>query len=220
MHLLILGATGNTGLQFVEMALARGHTLTGLVRSPMKLVAHPRLVIMQGSPMDGAVLGEAVRGVDAVVSCLGIRKADPSDPWSELLSPPDFTERCTRLVTEAMKAQGIGRIVVISSAGVGDSWGVVNPELQAVIEKSNIRLVFQDLNRMEQALDDSGLDTLAVRPVALIQGQATGNCELVRSFEKTSRITTGEVAQWMLDAVERAGSFTERSEMIGTPTIS
>ena len=175
---------------------------------------------MQGSPMDGAVLGEAVRRVDAVVSCLGIRKADPSDPWSELLSPPDFTERCTRLVTEAMKAQGIGRIVVISSAGVGDSWGVVNPELQAVIEKSNIRLVFQDLNRMEQALDDSGLDTLAVRPVALIQGQATGNCELVSSFEKTSRITTGDVAQWMLDAVEWTDPFTERNAMIGTPTIS
>ena len=118
------------------------------------------------------------------------------------------------------KAQGVGRIVVLSSAVVGDSWGVVNPELQAVIEKSNIRLVFQDLNRMEQALDDSGLDTLAVRPVALIQGQATGNCELVSSFEKTSRITTGDVAQWMLDAVERTDPFTERNAMIGTPTIS
>ncbi len=37
MNLLVLGATGRTGRLVVEQALAAGHTVTALVRSPEKL---------------------------------------------------------------------------------------------------------------------------------------------------------------------------------------
>ena len=71
---------------------------------------------------------------------------------------------------------------------------------------------------MEEILDSSGLDTLAVRPVALINGEASGRAQIVSRFEKTSKITTGDVARWMLDAVERSSLFKQRSEMIGSST--
>ncbi len=37
MKIALFGATGNTGLQLAEQALARGHHVTALVRDPAKL---------------------------------------------------------------------------------------------------------------------------------------------------------------------------------------
>jgi len=71
---------------------------------------------------------------------------------------------------------------------------------------------------MEEILDSSGLDTLAVRPVALINGEASGKAQIVSQFEKKSKITTGDVARWMLGAIERPAPFEQRSEMIGSST--
>ena len=88
--------------------------------------------------------------------------------------------------------------------------------MRTAIESSNIGKIFLDLNNMEKVLESSGLDTLAVRPVLLIDGEATGKAQIVDKFEKTSKIFTGDVAQWMLDAVERPAPFDKRAEMIGS----
>jgi putative NADH-flavin reductase len=215
MNLLVLGATGNTGRQFVDLALNRGHKITAIVRSISRMDERDGLTAIQGNVLDSSVLHQAVRGVDAVISCLGIRKKDPADPWSQLLSPEDFTTRCTSIAVEAMKMHGIERLVVISSAGVGDSWETVDSEIRDVIKSSNIAKVFLDLNNMEQVLILSELDTLAIRPVALVIGDASEEAKIVDRFEKTSKIFTGDVAQWILDAVERPTPFVHRTEMIG-----
>ena len=62
-----------------------------------------------------------------------------------------------------------------------------------------IQKVFFDLHKMEKVLESSGLDTLAVWPVALVNGDPTGKVQCVDGFAKTSRIFTGYVARgcWM-----------------------
>ena len=48
MRLFILGATGKTGTQIVDVALARGHQVTAFVRSPAKITRrHPRLQVQR-----------------------------------------------------------------------------------------------------------------------------------------------------------------------------
>jgi len=84
-----------------------------------------------------------------------------------------------------------------------------------VIKTSNIWKVFQDLNKMEDVLAQSGLDTLAIRPVAIFDADETGNARHVHKFEKGSKISTGDIAKWMLEAVEQPKEFTTRYEMIG-----
>ncbi|MFZ9068957.1 MAG: NAD(P)-dependent oxidoreductase [bacterium] len=218
MNLLVLGATGNTGRQFVSMALERGHKIRAIVRKSADLEERNGLEVIQGDVLNPVLLRKAVSGMDAVVSCLGIRKENPSDPWSALLSPEDLMARSTAGIVDAMQISGIKRLLVISSAGIGDSWEAVDPDIRTVIQTSSISKVFLDLNNMEEILDSSGLDTLAVRPVALINGEASGRAQIVSRFEKTSKITTGDVARWMLDAVERPALFKQRSEMIGSST--
>ena len=215
MNILVLGATGNTGQQFVNMALERGHRITAIVRSIAGVDERSGLKIIQGDVLNPAVLRHACSGMDAVVSCLGIRKKNPADPWSPLLSPEDFTTRCAVAIVDAMKINGIERLIVISSAGVGDSWETVDSELRKVIQSSSVGKIFLDLKNMEEVLESSKLDTLAVRPVALVNGDASGGPRIVDRFEKTSKILTGDVALWMLDAVERPAPFDQRAEMIG-----
>jgi len=215
MNILVLGATGNTGRRFVDIAIKRGHRIKAVVRSTAAVEPSDGLEVVQGDILDPSILRDQIVGTDAVVSCLGIRKKDPADPWSPLLSPVDFTTRSTAGVIEAMKENGVERLIVISSAGIGDSWEKVDTELQDVIQSSSIGKIFLDLNNMEKVLESSGLDTLAIRPVALIDGEANGGAHIVNRFEKTSKIFTGDVALWMLNAVERPTPFEQRSEMIG-----
>jgi uncharacterized protein YbjT (DUF2867 family) len=72
MNLLVLGATGGTGRLVVEQALAAGHTVTALVRSPEKLsTSQPNLHVVTGSATDREYVARAMEGADAVISTLG-----------------------------------------------------------------------------------------------------------------------------------------------------
>src|SRR5437868_2711392 len=67
-RLLVIGATGGTGRQLVEQALAQGHQVTALVRTPAKLkVEHPHLRVLKGDVMDYISVELAMLGQDAVV---------------------------------------------------------------------------------------------------------------------------------------------------------
>ena len=218
--ILLLGATGNTGRKLLNMALERGYIVRALVRDPAGLLSHVNLEVVQGDVLDSATVKEAVQGVDAVVSCLGIRKANPSDPFSELLSPEDFTEQSAVIVVKAMKDAGVHRLVAISSAGVGDSWSLVAPNMQKVIEGSSVGKIFRDLNNLEKVLEQSGLDTLAVRPVVLVDAELSETVVLADRFDPSTRISNADVARWILDAIERENPFAHRSEMICSPALS
>lgn len=218
--ILLLGATGNTGRKLLNMALERGYSVRALVRDPACLASHPNLEVVQGEVLDSASVQDAVDDVDAVLSCLGIRKADPSDPFSELLSPEDFTAQSAVIITEAMKHTGVSRLVAISSAGIGDSWSLVAPNMQKVIEGSSVGKIFRDLNNLEKVLEQSGLDTLAVRPVVLVEAELSDTVRLVDRFDPSTRISNADVAKWMLDAIERENPFAQPSEMIGSPALS
>lgn len=79
MKLTVFGATGGTGRQLIEQALAEGNDVTAYVRNPSKLVAsHQPLTIVQGELHDRANIERAVNGADAVVSLLGPRPGEDS----------------------------------------------------------------------------------------------------------------------------------------------
>jgi uncharacterized protein YbjT (DUF2867 family) len=50
MRILVLGATGGTGMQIVRQTVARGHNVTAFVRSPEKLGGFSGLItVKQGT---------------------------------------------------------------------------------------------------------------------------------------------------------------------------
>lgn len=73
MKLIIFGASGKTGRQLVEQALAQGHAVTAFVRNPAKLkLTHPNLQIAEGDMLNVESVERGVRGQDAVLSALGV----------------------------------------------------------------------------------------------------------------------------------------------------
>src|SRR3954452_12208272 len=78
--ILVLGATGGTGRLIVKEAIARGHAVTALVRSPDKAGDLNGAKLVVGDVRDVGVLREALKGQDAVVSALGT----PASPFREV----------------------------------------------------------------------------------------------------------------------------------------
>jgi putative NADH-flavin reductase len=79
MKLVIFGATGRTGVHLVKQALAAGHSVTALVRTPAKLtLQHERLTVLQGDAQDAAKVAQAVAGAEAVISVLGPTRNRPA----------------------------------------------------------------------------------------------------------------------------------------------
>ena len=57
MKLVLLGATGGTGLEIVRQALEKGHSVTALVRSPDRLKQFSdRIIVKQGDLLNSTDL--------------------------------------------------------------------------------------------------------------------------------------------------------------------
>jgi nucleoside-diphosphate-sugar epimerase len=108
MKLFVVGATGQTGREIVEQALARGHDVTAFVRSPGTItLKNERLTVLKGNATDENELSKAMQNHDAVLSTLGPRR--PFKPGSLLYDSALAT-------TRAMKGSGVKRLVILSAA--------------------------------------------------------------------------------------------------------
>jgi nucleoside-diphosphate-sugar epimerase len=108
----LFGATGGTGLQFCQQALAAGHQITALVRDPARLtLTHEKLHVIEGNVLDLDAVLATVRGSEAVVCSLG----------NTANNPEGMVTAGTQHIIVAMKQEGIKRLLVVTSMGVGDS---------------------------------------------------------------------------------------------------
>jgi len=196
MRLLMVGATGGTGLALVEQALERGHDVTALVRNPTRLrLSHPRLTVVSGDVMQTATLDAAVRGQGAVLSALGHKQ------W---FRPTRILSAGTGNIIGAMRRHGVRRLVVETALGVGDAWWQMGLYYTLFVRIFILPLYFHDKKRQEALVRASGLDWTLVRPGALNNGPRRGvyrQGPRVGHWLWTVRISRADVAAFMLDQV-------------------
>jgi uncharacterized protein YbjT (DUF2867 family) len=215
LKLLVLGASGGVGQWLVRLAAERGHDVTALARPAATLDPPPSVNVIHGDVLDPSVLGAALAGQHAVASCVGLRRAGAS-PWAPLRSPANLVELVMRALVPAMERGGVGRLVAVSAAGVGDSIAQLTAPVRWLVTRGNIGVAYRDLERAEDVLRASALDWLAVRPVTLANGRPTGRPRPVARYTMRSRVRRGDVAAWMLGALDRREPFAERTVMLGT----
>jgi uncharacterized protein YbjT (DUF2867 family) len=109
MRLFVLGATGRTGSEIVNLALTRGHQVTAFVRSPQKLSPAGSLAIVRGDPRDPQSMAAALPGHEAVLSAIG-------PPPREALRPSTLVTDCARATVAAMTASSVARLAIVSAA--------------------------------------------------------------------------------------------------------
>jgi putative NADH-flavin reductase len=206
MRLVVLGATGGCGRHVVDHALARGHQVTAVVR-PGAQYAAPNATIAPCAVLSDGALVSVIAGHDAVISCLGIRRRHPRNPWSRMLSPPDLTSRAAIAIVSAMRATGVERVLSISAAGVGDSRPDMSRWLRWVFDRSQIGVAYRDLAVAETIFAASPLDWTCVRPVTLSPRRARPVRE-VDFYKLTATIPREAVAIWMLDHLAASPSRT------------
>ena len=187
MNLVVLGATGRTGSLVVEQALAAGHTVTALVRSPEKLtIRNSNLRVVAGSATDAADVARALASADALLSTLGGGGSVIADS--------------TGAMVEAAHKTGVRRVVVLSSFFVErDRLGAVPRLLTAVAMGS----VIKDKSAGEQLLRQSDLDWTIIYASLLKDGPVSGSVEVLPEGAKrriSDRISRSDVAEWMVQA--------------------
>ena len=157
MNLTVLGATGPTGTQLVEQALAAGHHVTALARSPEKLtITNPNLHVVQGDATDRAAVSQAMKGADAVISTLGAKGS--------------VIAAAARAIVAVAKQEGPQRIVMLSSFAVArDRLKAASKLLTGMAMGAQIK----DKTAGEEALRASGLDWTIVYPTRLTNGPKT-----------------------------------------------
>ena len=165
MKLVVLGATGGTGLQIVRKALEKGHSVTAFVRSDDRLKPfRERITVKQGNLLNVEELAEGIKGHDAVLSSFGprlpIAKADH-----------DLLHRFSLTLISAMHRARVNRVVLESSAFLFKD-SIVPPTY--LLGRLFFSGVVADATAMERVLVESGLDWTIVRPPQLTDGPFTG----------------------------------------------
>jgi putative NADH-flavin reductase len=151
---------------------------------------------------EAALFAAMTNGIDAVISCVGMQRRKPMNPWSPSVLPINLTSMATQSLCRCMKMCGVSRIIALSAAGVAESAARLNVVMQMMLATIMIGTAYADLARMEQVLATSGLDWLAPCPTRLIDGDAPCRVRVTDQFAINDAIRRRDVAYWMVDALK------------------
>jgi putative NADH-flavin reductase len=209
MHLALFGASGQTGQLLTELALAQGHSVAALVRSPLAYPFSDKVKIIQGDAFSADAICQTLEGCDAVLSALGSRS----------LGREDVLERAVPLIVQAMEHAEIARIVVLGSAGALDSALDKQPAwrrwlVENIVYKTILKWPVASQRAQYAALAATPLDWTMVMPPMLTNGQARGSYRIDGDAlpRNGSRISRRDVAHFMLQQLttptwSRAGVY-------------
>jgi putative NADH-flavin reductase len=195
MKLLVLGATGGTGMQIVQQAIERGHSVTAFVRSAERLKPFgDRITVRQGNLLNAAELEPIVKGHDALLSGFG-----PRLPLSK--ADANLLTRFAVALTRAMPQAGVKRVIVESVAFLFKN-SIVPPAY--LLGRLLFPSVVADALAMETLFQESRLDWTIVRPPELTDKPYTGKYRVREGHLPRFgfKISRADVADFMVKSVE------------------
>lgn len=205
--ILVIGATGGTGRLIVSQALARGHEVTALVRSPEKGRELTGAKLIIGDARDEATLRKAVKGQQVVISALGT----PVSPFRQVT----LLSTATQTLVTAMKSENVPRLICITGMGAGDSAGHGGFLFDHLILPLLLRKVYADKNRQEEVVRNSGLDWVLIRPSVLNNKPSRDTIRILTNLSSFhgGTIAREDVAKFSLDQVH-SDKWLQRSPLI------
>jgi putative NADH-flavin reductase len=193
LKLVVLGATGGTGLEIVRQAIERGHSVTAFARSPERLKS--------------VIWSRNVQGHDAVVSGFG-----PRVPISK--NDANLRQQFAVALTMAMLHAGVSRVVVESVALLfRDS--LVPPTY--LFGRLFFPGIVADSSAMERVFRQNGVDWTFVRPPQLTGEPYTGKYRVREGHLPPFgfKISRADVADFMVRTVEDYSSI---NKIVGIST--
>ena len=193
MNLLIIGATRGIGFQLLEQALQAEHVITALVRDLQKMPKqHDRLRVVQGDILDLGAVQRAMAEQEAVCVTIGI---------GIIWKPVTVFSQGTRNVLEAMRQQGVRRLICITGIGAGDSKGHGGFLYDRLFNPLLLKTIYKDKDRQEALIRDSDTDWTIVRPGFLTNGPLTKKYQVITDLTGVTagKISRADVAHFILE---------------------
>jgi putative NADH-flavin reductase len=193
MKLAVFGATGGTGKQVLDQALAAGHTVVAVARKPEAIpTTNPALTVARGDVLDRASIAAAITGVDAVVSAFG--------PASNKQPGTLMSEGIANIVS-ACEETGVPKLVFESGLITTDGAGLSLVARTAVgIFRALNRKLYDDKVLAEATIRGSGLAWVIVRPPSLGNGPAKGGYQhgVAIAINPAKTLSHADVAEFLI----------------------
>jgi len=186
MRVLIIGASKGIGLETTRQTLDYGHNVRALARSSTAIaISNPSLEKMRGDALKTEDVVTALVGVDVVIQTLGVGLGD-------LFRPVHLFSDATQALIQAMKIQGVKRLICVTGFGAGGSRASIS-----CLQRLPFQIVFgrayDDKGLQEQLIKESELDWTIARPGVLTNGPRTGHYQIL-----------SEESQWRNGIISRA----------------
>eukprot|EP00612_Vaucheria_litorea_P000860 CAMPEP_0171453428 /NCGR_PEP_ID=MMETSP0945-20130129/1144_1 /TAXON_ID=109269 /ORGANISM="Vaucheria litorea, Strain CCMP2940" /LENGTH=242 /DNA_ID=CAMNT_0011978301 /DNA_START=154 /DNA_END=882 /DNA_ORIENTATION=+ len=208
MTIAVFGASGLLGSEVVYRASKSGEDVVAFVRNPSKLVvpvgsggseagqplSSDKIRVVQGTVTDYDDVSKVFSDSDvtSVIVALGGK--------SKEVGPTMLTDGTTNIIN-AMKANDVKRICVVTSIGAGDSKDQA-PFFFKVLMFTVMKTIFNDKNNQEALFTNgigSDLEYTIVRPGGLTVEKPTGVVNVIKG--EAGSISRADVADFCLGSV-------------------
>lgn len=193
----LIGASGAVGSRLLKELSDRGHTVTGIARSPEKIAVLPGVTARKGDVFDKEGLANLIRGHDVVISAVHFLDSDPET------------------LIAAVRASGVKRYLIVGGAGsleVAPGKRLVDTPEFPTIYKAEAQKGADFLDTLKTVGD---LDWTFLSPSAMfVPGERTGKYRLGKdtllASDKGSSISFEDYAIVMVDEIEKPAHVRQR----------
>ena len=198
MKVLVFGASGKTGGLVVDRALAKGHEVTVLVHDAAKFAEHRqptdrRVAVMTGDATNPTDVRNAMVGQQAVIDTIG-----GTTPYKETHLETD----AVKTILDAMQAEGVRRLIVVSATGVGDSVEQSPAWYRYLMVPTFLRGSTKDKAAMEAEVEAHNVDFVIARPGLLTDSAAQGDVHVIGAEETGHKTTRADLAEFLVEQLE------------------
>jgi len=192
MNVLIIGASRGIGAELLKQTLEAGHTVTVLARHPDTIQATAtNLTVIHGDILKAHTVSSAVQGKDAVCVTIGV-------PIT--FSPVTVFSQGILHVIAAMEEHQVRRLICVTGIGAGDSKGHGGFLYDRIFKPLLLRTIYEDKDKQEKHIQESGLDWVIPRPAGLTNGPRTGKYRVLTDLTgiTAKRISRADVADFIV----------------------
>ncbi len=200
--ILIIGATGQTGIEVTKLALERNLNTSVFVRTPEKLGEIKKQVkVFEGDARNYEQLKPAIQDAEIIISVVGPTKN----------SPEGMQPTIAKNIVKAMQETNKSRLVALTGAGVrteGD-----DPKLPDKLIRGLMQIVAKKaLVEGESYVDiikQTNLDWTIVRGPRLTNKEAKNKYEvgMVGADNMSTEISRKDLAKFILNIIEDKSTF-------------
>ncbi len=193
----LFGATGQTGMEFLKLALDKGYAVKALVRTPSKLtLSHPNLEVGRGDVLNGQDVLRTIKGCTIVVSLFGHVKGSPE--WLQTHG--------TQHIVKAMQQEKIDKIISLSGGGLpypAQDKPKFADHLIRGIMKVVASKILNDAIAHHKVLEKSGTRWIIVRGPRLTNDKKVGKYRVGWvGVNASTQISRADLADFILTQVE------------------